>query len=459
MSQNFITYQLAEFTKKLHFSDLDGKTVKNVKRFLLDSIGCAFGGSLTHDVKIMLDFYNEIGGKEEATVINSTKKLPMINQVLLNSLMIRALDYNDIYWEEDPSHPSDLIPAALTPAEFLHKKGKELITAIVLAYEWEQRLCEFAHPGLRETKWHHATLTQFASPLVAGKMLDLTVGQMVNAIGISASHNHTLGVVTAGNLTMMKNTVDPMAVQAGLYAALLAQRGYEGPAHVIDGKEGLVDVFVNNKFELEILTHNLGQSFRINRCSMKAFPTEALTHTPMSAVIKLMREHNIRKEEIEEVIIGTVARAADILADPSKYDPQTRETADHSLPYCISVCIVDGTVTPASFSQDKIFDPEIRSFLPKIKVVAKPEFEKTFPKLKQASAEIKTKSGKTYSLTLDYPLGDYREPMDDETLLKKFDSMVLPITGQKRRDQIVDMIEHLEDVEDVSEFMKLLKAQ
>ena len=457
MDKPFITYKLAEFTKNLTYEQLDEQTVANVKRFLLDAIGCAFGGSQTHDVKIMFDFYDEIGGKEEATVINAGRKLPMINQVLLNSLMIRALDYNDIYWEEDPSHPSDLIPAALTPAEFLHKSGKDLITAIVLAYEWEQRLCEFAHPGIRETKWHHATLTQFASPLAAGKILDLSVEQLVHAIGISASHNHTLGVVTAGDLTMMKNTVDPMAVQAGLYAALLAQRGYEGPAHVIDGKEGLVDVFVNNTFELEVLTDGLGDSFRINRCSMKAFPTEALTHTPMSAVIKLMKEHHIKKEDIEEVTIGTVARAADILSDPSKYDPQTRETADHSLPYCISVCIVDGTVTPASFSKEKIFDPEIRSFLPKIKVVAKPEFEKTFPKLKQASAEIRTKDGKVHSITLDYPLGDYREPMDRETLLKKFDSMVLPAIGKERRDAIVEAIDHLEEIDDVQTFMELLR--
>ena len=177
----------------------------------------------------------------------------------------------------------------------------------------------------------------------------------------------------------------------------------------------------------------------------------------MSAVIKLMREHNIKKEDIEEVTIGTVARAADILSDPSKYDPQTRETADHSLPYCISVCIVDGTVTPASFSKEKIFDPEIRSFLPKIKVVAKPEFEKTFPKLKQASAEIKTKDGKTHSITLDYPLGDYREPMDRETLLKKFDSMVIPVVGKERRDAIVEAIDHLDEIQDVADFMKLLK--
>ncbi len=449
------TYKMAELTNDLRFDQFDKKTIETAKRFLLDSIGCAYGGSQTHDVKIMLDFYNEMGGAQQATVLNSAQKLPMVSQTLLNSLMIRALDYNDIYWEEDPSHPSDLIPAALAPAEFLHKSGKDFLTAMIAAYEWEMRLCEFAKPGIRERKWHHATLTQFASPFAAGKILGLSVEEMTHAAGISGSHNLTLGAVTAGNLTMMKNTVDPMAVQSGLQAALLAQRGYEGPEHVLDGKEGLTEA-LGGGFELKILTENFDNGFRINRCSMKAFPTEALTHTPMSAVIKLMRDNHIAKEDIEEVRIRTVARAADILSDPSKYDPQTRETADHSLPYCVSACIVDGTVTPASFAQEKIMDKEIRSFLPKIKVSAEPEFEKTFPALKQASAEIITKQGKAYEITLDYPLGDYREPMDDDTLLKKFDAMVLPVIGQHNRDRLVDAVMTIEKETDMANFMKLL---
>jgi len=343
-----VTRTIARFTRHLQYEDLSSDAINLAKRFLLDSIGCAFGGSKTEDVHIMLDFFNDMGGTTESTVINSKKRLPMINACLLNSLMIRALDYNDIYWEQDPSHPSDLIPAVLTPAETLGKSGKDLIVAIVLAYEWEQRLCEFAIPGIRERKWHHATLTQFASPLVAGKILDLDEDQLVHAIGISASHNLTLGAVTAGKLTMMKNTVDPLATQAGLFAALLAKRGYEGPEHVMDGKEGLTDT-LGGRFDLNILTDGLGESFRITRCSMKAFPTEALTHSPISAVIKLMKSHHLKKENIDHVLIRTVARAADILSDPSKYDPRTRETADHSLPYCIAATIVDGTVTPGSF--------------------------------------------------------------------------------------------------------------
>jgi len=451
-----ITYKMARFTRKLRFEDLSSDVIEITKRFILDSIGCAYGGSKTEEVEIMLNLYHDMAGKTESTVLNSSKKLPMANAGLLNSLMIRALDYNDIYWEQDPSHPSDLIPAALSPAEVLHKSGMDVIVAIVLAYEWEQRLCEFSTPGIRETKFHHATLTQIVSPLVTGKILDLSEEQLVNAIGISACHNLTLGAITAGSLTMMKNTVDPLSTQSGILAALLSQRGYEGPKHVIDGKEGLVETLINNKFDLNILTDGLGNSFRITRCSMKAFPTEALTHSPITAVIKLMQSNRINKKDVEQVIVRTVARAADILSDPSKYDPRTRETADHSLPYCIAATITDGTVTPASFTKEKIMDPELRSYLDKIKVIIEPDYEETFPKLKKTGVEIKTTDGNSFNIEVDYPIGDYREPMDDYTLYAKFDSMVLPETGKKKRDKIVNTILNLEKLTDINDFTKLL---
>jgi len=453
-----ITRQMARFTVKISYEALSAEAIALSKRFLLDAIGCAYGGSQTEDVQIMRGFYTEMDGKPEASVINSSKKLPMMNAALLNALMIRALDYNDIYWEQDPCHPSDLIPAALTPAEAMHKSGKDLILAMVLAYEWEQRLCEFAFPGIRETKWHHASLTPIAAPLAAGKVIGLSEDKLVKAIGICASNHLTLGAVTAGNLTMMKNTVDPLSVQAGLWAALMAERGYEGPEHVIDGKEGLTDTLDKNRFDLNILTDGLGESFRIARCSMKAFPTEALTHSPISAVIKLMQKHHLHKSRIAEVQIRTVARAADILSDPSKYNPQTRETADHSLPYCIAVSIVDGTVTPDSFSEKKIKNPEIRSFLKKIKVIADQDYEKTFPAFKKAGVTIRTSEGQKYALELDFPLGDYRNPMDDETFFAKFDAMVIPVIGREKRDRLVDTINRLENLKDVNMLTSLLVA-
>ena len=171
--QKSISRTISEFAIKLKYEDLPKEVVNEVKRYLYDSIGCAYGGYHTKDVNIIRDIYKEMGGKGEATVIGFGDKLPAVNTTLINSLMIRALDFNDIYWKEDPSHPSDIIPAALSVGEMVGASMKEVITAIVLAYEFEQRLCLFASPGVRERKWHHATLTQFVSPIVAGKMLGL----------------------------------------------------------------------------------------------------------------------------------------------------------------------------------------------------------------------------------------------------------------------------------------------
>ncbi len=448
-----ISHKIAEFAVNLKYEDLPEEVVFQVKRFLLDSIGCAFGGWDTEDVQIQFRLHQQMNGTEEGTVLVSGAQMPMNHAALLNSLLIRALDYNDIYWEEDPSHPSDIIPAALTPAEVLSKSGKDVITAIALAYEFEQRMCEFAHPGIRERKWHHATLTGFVSPIVAGKILGLNVEQMVNAIGISGSHTCTLGAVTAGKLTNMKNTVDPLAVQSGVLAAQLAKDGYTGPEHVIDGKEGLVDTF-GPDFELNLLTDNLGKDWRILRCSMKAFAAEALTHSPITAVLKIVREHHLKPENISGILVKTISRAADILSDPSKYKPTSKETADHSLPYCLAAAVVDGMVTPAQFTEEKLKDPQIWNLLPKIKVVAEPEFEKLFPRLKTSEVTITTTDGKSHTLRVDYPKGDYRDPMSEEELLDKFDSMVLAKVGKERRDRMVELIMNLEKVDNMKDFMR-----
>ena len=312
--------------------DLSPDAVHQAKRFLLDAMGCALGGYRQQDAAIALGVLDEIAAPGPATVIGSGKKMDVVHAAFVNALMIRCMDYNDIYWKQDPVHPSDIFPAAIACGERAKSDGRELIVGLVLGHEFEMRFAESAFPGIRERGWHHATFTAFVSPIVAGRMLHLPWQQIQHAIGISASARATFGAVTAGKLTMMKNTADPMATESGVLAALLAAKGYTGPEHVIDGKEGLVQEF-GLGMEAQRLTDGLGKSWRITQCGMKFFPTEALTHAPISAVLDLVKENNLKPEQIAKVQIRTVARAADILADASKYDPHSKETADHSLPY------------------------------------------------------------------------------------------------------------------------------
>jgi 2-methylcitrate dehydratase len=418
-----LTEQLAEFTAKVQYSDLSSDAVYQAKRFLWDSLGCAFGGLDTKDAGMMRALMKDMGGTPESSIIGTGERSSAVNTSLVNGLLMRALDYNDIYWNQDPSHPSDLIPAALSLAEARGKTGKDLLLGIALCYEFEMRFCQAAVPGIRERKWHHASLTAFASPLVAGKMLGLNATQLTHAAGISASHSMTLGCVTAGKLTMMKNTVDPMATQAGVFAALLAEKGYQGPAHVVDGKEGMTEC-LGPDWDLAKCTDGLGSNWQILQCGMKAFPTEALTHAPISGVLSLVIENNLTPESIATIEIDTLAKAADILSDPSKYNPTTRETADHSLPYCLSAAVVFRRVTPDIFDEKYLFDSQIRAVLPKIKVKAEPSFEKLFPKVQPCNVRITLTDGKVLSKHLDWPKGDPRSPMSDKEIDTKVHALV-----------------------------------
>ena len=467
---------ISEYAVNLKFEDLPKEVVETTKRFIYDSVACAYGGYHTKDVNIIRDLYKDMAGKEEATVIGFGEKIPAVNATLVNSLMIRALDFNDIYWKDDPSHPSDIIPAALSAGEMVGASMEDIITAIVLAYEFEMRLCVFAKPGVRERKWHHATLTQFVSPIVAGKMLGLTVDEMVNAIGINGSHNHTIGCPTAGKLTMMKNTVDPMAVQAGVFAALMAQKGFSGTEKVFEGKEGFMDAFIgwnakdetanptemmgrdglsNWSWDVDALIGNLGDSFKIMECGMKAFPTEALTHTHISCALNAMKNNNLDYTDIAEVRVTAFAQAYDILFDPTKYRPESRETADHSLPYCMAVAIVDKKISTASFSDEKLKDPRVFEVIDKIKGEPSIEFEKMFPAKQPSKVVVVTKDGNEYSEYMEYPKGDPREPMTIEDIDAKFSGLAKRTLSEERQTEIKEMIFNCESMT-INDFMNKL---
>ena len=449
-----ITAVMSKWAAGVRFEDLSKDAVYQAKRFLLDSLGCALGGYQQHDVVIALGVLNEIAASGPATVIGSGKKMDVVSAALANALMVRCMDYNDIYWKQDPSHPSDIIPAALACAERAKGDGGELIVGIALGHEFECRMCEAAVPGIRERGWHHATLTAFVSPMVAARMLHLGWEQMQHAIGISASARCTLGAVTAGKLTMMKNTVDPMATESGVMAALLAEKGYTGPEHVIDGKEGLAHCF-GPEWKLNLLTDGLGESWRITQCGMKFFPTEALTHAPISAVLDLVKGNDLKPEQIAKVHIRSLARAADILADPSKYDPHTKETADHSLPYCIAAAIAERQVTPAQFTMAKIEDPLIRAQLRKVEVVADAEIEKVFPALQRVIVKITATDGREFTKQLDYPKGDPRNPLSDREIEEKFAALAEGVLKKEEQTRLIDAVWNLEKLGSVTELMAL----
>jgi len=450
-----ISQKWAKFALRLNYENIPSVALEEAKRFLLDSVGCAFSALDNKDTQAAYDYIQDLGGKKQATVIGWGEKVNLPQATLMNSLLIRALDYNDIYWEQDPSHPSDIIPAVLSTGEFMKKNGKEVLVGIMIAYELEMRLCLAAFPGVREIGWHHATLTQLVSPVAAGRMLGLSEKEVVAAIGISGSSHFALGGVVAGHLTNMKNAADPFAVEAGVRAALLASKGYTGPVEVFEGKEGLFEVLDKVKWDKDILTKGLGENFLINQCGYKAFPTEALTHQPVTAALEVMQENSIDPKEIKEVLVETTTRGADILSDPSKYKPTTKETADHSLPYCIAVAVAKGNVLPSDFEEDALRDPLVWSLLDKIKVIANPEIDALFPKVKRAIVTIKTSKGE-FKKQEDFAKGQPERPLSDEEVFSKFKANAEKEISSARMEEIIKATQELEKIDNIGDYMSLL---
>jgi 2-methylcitrate dehydratase len=239
-----------------------------------------------------------------------------------------------------------------------------------------------------------------------------------------------------------------------LYFVILAKNGYTGTEAIFEGKEGFMDVFGPDWSE-EKLIGGLGEKFKILECGMKAFPTEALTHTHITATLKTVTENDIKPEDIEEVRITAISKAVDILFDKSKYEINSRETADHSLPYCVARAIIDRKITTESFDNNKLTDPLLKDMIYKIKGEASEKFEKMFPAKQPSQVVVRTKNGKEYKTYLEYPKGDPREPMTIEDLSNKFNSLSAKLLSRDRQEKIKNTIFNCENIS-AQGFMKEL---
>jgi 2-methylcitrate dehydratase len=468
-NKKYLSHTLSEWATNLKYEHLSPQAIQSAKLFWFDSMGCALGGSQQPDARILLDHFREMAGNGATgacgTFVSGFRTNPS-DAAFMNAHMMRAMDYNDIYWKADPCHPSDIISGPLALCEMKGLSGKDLILATIIAYEVEMRLCEAGIPGVREYGWHHATLTAFAAPIAAGRVLNLTVDQMVQAIGISAVRSFSPGASTAGKLTDMKNVVDPWACRMGVESALLAKRGFTGPEHMIDGKEGLYAVFGHvhykgqpAKFDSEKLTGNLpkssGDHYKIIDCGMKSFPIEALSHAPLTAMMKAVKENNVKASDVREIKVEVIARAADILGDPHKYRPDSKETADHSLPYCMAVGLVDGMVTPLQFKEERVLDKKLEPIMDMVKVVANDEFEALFPKYQPSQVTITTADGKRFTKRVDVPKGDPRDPMTEDEIAVKFNALGNGVIGDAKCNELRRWIMSMEKQDKVSQLIAL----
>ncbi|MBI3584271.1 MAG: MmgE/PrpD family protein [Nitrospinae bacterium] len=454
--------RFATYTCSLYYEDLTEEVVHEVKRRVIDSIGCAFGAYHSEPVKIAREV---VGLKENsygATILGTGKRTSPELATFVNGTMIRYLDYNDTYLSKEPAHPSDNISTALAIAEAERANGKELITAIVIGYEIQCRLCDAA--SIRNRGWDHVTYGAFSSGLVAAKLMNLSVEQTVHTLGLSGVANIAMRQTRVGELSMWKGCAFGNTARNAVFAAILARHGMTGPAPIFEGEKGFMKL-VSGPLELEEFGGK-GHPFKILDTYIKFYPVEYHSQSAVEAALRLKDE--IRNnplppfnkgdlDTIESIEVKTFDACYEIIGSGmEKWNPKTRETADHSLPYCIAVALVDGEVGLDQFSEGRIKDPMLHKLMGKIKISRDADLNRQYPEAMPNLIEIITKDGRCFSKKITYPKGHPKNPMTDKEVEAKFKTMADNILPPGQIDIILDKLWHLEYIKDVREIMSTL---
>ena len=459
--------RLARYTQSLRFNELPGDVVHEVKRRLLDSLACAFGAWASTPCRIAREMALAVKVPGGATVWGTNHQTLPDLATFANGAMVRYLDFNDTYLSKEPAHPSDNIPAVLAAGETVHAPGQLVIQAITLAYEIQCRLCDAA--ALRPRGWDHVTYGPISSALGIANVFELTEAQTRQAVNLAGVANIALRQTRVGDLSMWKACAFSNAARNGMFAALLARRGMTGPAPIFEGEKGFMKL-VSGLFELPMLGGEAmpgGEPvpFKILKTCIKQFPVEYHAQSAVEAALALRAEliatEGLRGlDNLADVEIGSYDVAIEIIGrDPEKWQPTTRETADHSFPYCVAVALVDGRVTMNSFSPKRLRDPKLHALMKNIHVVNVPEFERRYPTTMPTRITVRTTKGAVYSRQVEQPLGHSGHPMSDREVEDKLRRLAVRRVDRAQLNRLIDCVWNLEEEKDMAGLMPLLKVR
>jgi 2-methylcitrate dehydratase len=418
MSDRF-SRTFAVYAAETTWGRLPAETVREVQRRVLDSIGVAIAG-LDESAPVAARRYAQ-GHPGAATVWGSRVRADAEAAGFANGVAVRALDFNDTYLSLEPLHPSDAIAALLALAEVRSSTGRELIRAIAVSYEVSVSLCDAA--SLRAHGWDHVAFLGIGTACGAGALLGLPADRIEHAISLAAVPHAPMRQTRAGELSMWKGAAAANAARHAVFGALLAEAGMTGPLEPFEGEMGFVRQMLDGEgFDEEALKRleALEPPTRISDTYVKAWPVE---YHAQSAVDAALRIHaRLAGRGIASVRIDTFRASYDIIAkDAEKWDPGTRETADHSLQYIVCAALQDGEVTAGTFDPARFRRPDTLELLQR-RTTVEPDDELTagYPEGIPNRVTVAASDGEAFVERVDHPRGHARNPMADEELVAKY---------------------------------------
>ena len=441
---------LARYAQELRFGDLPADVVHEAKRRFIDTIGCAVGGYDAEPSRIARTLASRYSGQPSARIFGSLAASSLEHAAFANGVALRYLDCNDAYLTRSSGHPSDTLAAVCAVGEATHASGQAVITAAAAAYE---TFCNFTDVLERERGWDQVLHGVVATAVASAKLLGLDERGIAEAMALAIVPNLPLEQTRAGELSMWKGCAAANASRNGVFAALLAQLGMRGPGEAIEGRWGLrhaVGPFAWAPFGGE------GAPFRIACSMIKPYPAVIHSQSPASAAMALREQ--VRVEEIAAMTIHTywVANRYTDRASPL-WQPGTRETADHSIPYVVAAALIDGAITDASFDETHLRDPRIRTLMAATKVQEDPRYTRAYPERWECRIEVETKDGRRHTAAVEHFKGHPDNPMTDRELEDKFRALASPRLDEASCDAILARLWALDRAGDIGDVIDLLR--
>jgi 2-methylcitrate dehydratase len=451
----FLADQLAAYAVALSYDDIDSDTIERVSDRIIDSLACAYAARGDQPVEATLRYTTRKDGETPARVISSDGDSAAVEAAALaNGTLIRYLDWNDTYLSLEPGHPSDNLGAVLSVADALDCSGRETILATVLAYELQCRLCDAA--SLRANGFDHVNYGLVSATLGVAKLMDLSHNEVVHALNIALNAHVALRQARAGQLSEWKGMAFGNVDRNAVVAAELAREGVEGPAPIFEGEFGFFEQ-VSGEFDLDIDSFggNSGE-FKINETYVKFYPVEYHAQAAVNCVFALLEKHDFAAADVERIENETYEAGVSIIAgDQGKWRPQTRETADHSMPYCIARALLDEEMTLAQFAPEKLTDPAVTELMDKIEVEENPDYTDRYGESFPHRMVLHTKQG-TYEHEIEYPKGHFENPLTTAELEQKLATGAEGHLEEDEQAAVVATVRNLEELDDVGELFGLL---
>lgn len=449
-----LTRQLTAYASSLAYADLSPAAVDKTKRIVLDLLGCALGAARAEPAAIARELALEVTSRHPATLMITGEKTSPDLAAFVNGVLVRYQDYSDAYVSASGlCHPSDMFGPVLAAVETAGGGGRDLILSMALAYEI---FCGITDSGAMRNAptWDQATFGVIAASLAVAKAMGLDQERMGHALSLAASSHLTVGQVRRGALSHWKGCAVANAGRNAVFSAQLAAKGMTGPDLPFEGVQGYFKA-TGASFELPPLASG-GAEFRIEKCRMKPFPAGYHCHTAVEAAQQLRGRLGDRVGAIRQVRMQTYKNGMNY-AEPQHWLPETRETADHSLPFTLAVALMEGTLAIRHYDELYYKRADVRALMQKIAVSVGEEPSKAWPESPLCLLEVEMEDGEVLRARADYHLGHYRKPMSDADQDAKLRSMAKDYAGlsDKRVDALLDRLRHLEAVDDVGSLLAL----